>query len=122
MMNCFHWLICLSLAISQNSDSGQINYLASAWQDLKSTPLIKEALAEYNQGYNQACHKSPRQPISKQKCYQQGRKLLRIWLDNQVENCLALPSPDADSLAVTQCRLGSDTAFREIVKQREQNK
>jgi hypothetical protein len=121
-MNCFHWLICFSLLFTQNSGSEQINSLTSAWQNLNSTEPMKEALGAYNKGYNQACLKSSRQSISKQKCYQQGRKQLRIWLDNQVENCLTIPSTEADSLAVNQCRLASDAAFRVIVRQRENNK
>jgi hypothetical protein len=115
--NCYHWLICLSLVF--NFPSAQVNTQNPQFSDPEFLASIVQAWKEYDQGLNERCPNLQIPQAGRKECYQQARKRLRGWLDQQAKICLKTSKLSESSMTSPDCFASADAVFSYIVRYRE---
>lgn len=116
MVNCYHWLLCLSIFFIQPPD---FNTLSSEGQRLLSRRPEMQAWTEYDRGYYELCPQSLAGQRRRRECSERARQRLRDWLDKQAEACVKIEIPTDIPLTTRTCRPSADAVFSYIVRYRE---
>jgi len=110
MMNCYHWLLCLSFFLGSPPD---LNNVSSQGQP------EAQAWIQYDNGFSELCPEFKNGRSRRQECSERARQRLRNWLDQQAEACLKTEIPSGDPITTRGCRPSADAVFSYIVRYRE---
>lgn len=117
MINCYHWLMCLSIFFQISPED--INKANPQYQRSQIMQFFGQAWIEYDEGYSEICPEFKMGQPRRQDCFQRARQRLREWLDEQAETCIKTSIPSNSSLTTRSCRPGADAVFSYVVGYRE---